>query len=257
MDYPMEKEIEELEDWCKTTWGVSFRDPTLLIASGTKQIRKNFDFNSFTPKLKCHLAEKLILESCSHLGQLISSGDDHWFIYNFAQELKWNAFNRETQPLKAALILLAHVDYGATSPDKRSDYDHICAGGGAMVAMYLLAHLESLFRSFGQYLNYDGSFKQQYLKTSGSGNDLPLELIQYASIQPRWKRIDRIEKAFKLFLYKNETPIGRRMQLLEKTLTISTRLERMRNPVMHGELEDPSSEAMFYGLLTAFFYYEC
>jgi hypothetical protein len=240
--------IEKFENWCKESWGTETRDEKKLFAGNTKQIRDNIDFSTTTNEVKLRIAEKLILESCSHVGSYASSGDDVWYIYNFAKELFNNyiGFNdRRTEPLKAALYLLSHIDYGRTSPDKRSDFDHICAGGGAMVAMYLMAHSEYLFRVQGRYLNENGSTRVK----------LPKQLINKASIRTSQKRINNIDQAFTIYLYRNQTILGKRLIMLDKKIGITVRLKRIRNPVMHGELADASSEAMFFGLMTAMFYY--
>jgi len=240
--------IEKFENWCKESWGTETRDVKKLFARNTKQIRDNINFSTTTNDVKLRIAEKLILESCSHVGSYPSSGDDVWYIYNFAQELFNNYVgfdDRSTEPLKAALYLLSHIDYGRTSPDKRSDFDYICAGGGAMVAMYLMAHLEYLFRVKGRYLNENGSIKVK----------LPKQLIEKASIRKEQKRINNIDQAFAIYLFRNRTILGKRLIILDKNIGITGRLKRIRNPVMHGELADASSEAMFFGLMTALFYY--
>lgn len=252
-------DLEEFENWCKASWGSKIRDFKKLMASDTKQIRKNMDFDIITEQVKLRMAEKLILESCSNIGSYCSSGDDNWYIHNFTKELFGNHVGfdgRSTESLKATLFLLAHIDYGYTSPDRRSDFDHICAGGGAMVAMYLMAHLEYLVRVNGRYLNENGSIKRKYLiKVSGNGNKLPNELRIKASIRPDQKRINNIDQAFIMYIYRNRTFLGKRLIMLDKKIGIANRLKKIRNPVMHGELADPSSEAMFFGLITAMFYY--
>jgi len=240
--------LEEFEDWCKASWDSEIRNFEKLMASGTKQIRNNIDFGVISQQVKLRMAEKLILESCSRIGAYASTGDDRWYIYNFTQELFGNHVGfdgRSTKPLKAALILLAHIDYGYISPDKRGDFEHICAGGGAMVAMYLMAHLEYLFRVNGRYLNENGSIKKT----------IPNQIRVKASIRKDPTRINNIDQAFILYLYRNRTFLGKRLIMLDERIGIAKRFKRIRNPVMHGELPDPSSEAMFFGLMTAMFYY--
>jgi len=241
-------DLEEFENWCKDSWGSKIRNVKKLMMGNTKQIRNNIDFDIVTQQVKLRMAEKLILESCSHIGAYASSGDDIWYIHNFTKELFGNCAGfdgRSTEPLKAALYLLAHIDYGRISPDKRSDFDHICAGGGAMVAMYLMAHLEYLFRVNGRYLKENGSLKIS----------LPNQLRTKASIRRNQTRINNIDQAFILYLYRNRTFLGKQLTMLDKRIGIASRLKEIRHPVMHGELADPSSEAMFFGLMNAMFYY--
>lgn len=250
--------LEEFEKWCLVSWGSEVRGIKQLIGRGTKQIRNNIDFNNITQEVKLRMAEKLILESCSHIGSYASSGDDRWYIKNFTEELfgNYEGFDgRSTEPLKAALILLTYIDYGSTSPDKRGDFEHICTGGGAMVAMYLMAHSEHLFRINGRYLNDNGSIKKNYLKPGGKINKIPNQLRRKASVKQNYTRINKIDQAFIMYLYRNRSTLAKRLISLDKNIAIVRRLKRIRNPVMHGELADPSSEAMFFGLMTAMFYY--
>ena len=108
-----------------------------------------------------------------------------------------------------------------------------------------MAHLEYLFRVKGRYLNENGSIKVK----------LPKQLIEKASIRKEQKRINNIDQAFAIYLFRNRTILGKRLIILDKNIGITGRLKRIRNPVMHGELADASSEAMFFGLMTALFYY--
>lgn len=119
-----------------------------------------------------------------------------------------------------------------------------------MTAMYLVAVLEFLCRVRGRYLGKDGVVKRA----------IPKQLHKKAGLrhnQQLHKKgpVNRIHQAFTLYLYRNSTPLGKRLRKLEKLLTITRRLEKIRNPVMHGELPDPSVEADFFALLIAMFYY--
>lgn len=115
-----------------------------------------------------------------------------------------------------------------------------------MAAMYLLAQLEFLCRVKGRYLNEDGTIKLT----------IPVKLGEKAKLKTNQKRVNRIEQAFCLYVYRNKTLAGKRLRMLDKKLSIAERLRKIRHPVMHGELPDPSVEAKFLGLLIAMLYYE-
>lgn len=250
----MDNEILEFERWCKESWGKPMRDNKLFFASGTPQIRQYADFENMDNSLKMHIAEKLIFESCSRVGAFVHSGDLPWYIYHFAKSLKGDVVGssgRVTLPLRAALLLIAYSsNAGFISPPNRSDFDHICADGTALSAMYLMARLENLFRIKSQYLNEDGTLKKS----------IPKQLRQILRrhgvnrIGNNW-RCSRINQAFMIFLYRNRTILGKQLRIMNKKLCIADRLDKIRNPAMHGELEDPSSEAKFLSLLIAMFYY--
>ncbi len=204
-------------------------------------------------------AERLITKYCNTAGRYIETGDIAEYIYYFANNMEGNIdgfSGRVHQPLKAALLLIVHEQFSSELPSDRNDYDQILAGGTALSAMYLMARLENLFRIKSQYLNEDGTLK----------NGIPMQLRQILkreykkeynkdiNIGNKW-RCSRINQAFNIFLYRNRTLLGKRLKIMDKKLRIADRLDYIRNPAMHGELDDPGVEARFLGLLVAMFYY--
>lgn len=180
----------------------------------------------------------------------------HRYILNFTKDLKQNRnvdgfSGRVTQPLLAALLLIVHGQFSSALPSDRSDCDHIRAGGAALSAMYLMARLENLFRTRGRYLNEDGTLKR---RIPNQLSQILLNRCGVKGIGRNW-RCKRINQAFHIFLYRNRTLLGKRLKIIDKKLKIADRLDYIRNPVMHGELKDSSSEARFLALLTAMFYY--
>jgi hypothetical protein len=244
----MNDEVVVFDNWCQSTWGATTRSPSQLLASGTPQIRDHVDFENVSHYLKAHIAEKLILESCSRIGSFAESGDVTWYICKFGREVQDGGIGftgRRIQPLKAALLLTAHSQFSSALSVHASDFDHILAGGQAMAAMYLLTQLEFGCRVKGRYLNEDGTIKRT----------IPASLGRKAKLRTSHKRVNRIEQAFCLYLYRNTTLAGKRLRTLDKKVGIANRLGKIRHPVMHGELPDPSVEAKFLGLLIAMLYY--
>lgn len=251
----VDSEIIEFEKWCKESWGESMRDNKLFFASNTPQIRQYADFENMKESLKMHIAEKLIFESCSRVGAVTHSGDLPWYIYHFAGSIKGDVVSfsgRMNLPLKAALLIIAYSsNAGYKSPPDRSDFDNICADGTALSAMYLMARLENLFRIRSRYLNEDGTLKKTIPK------QLRQQLLKKYGVRRignNWK-CNRINQSFIIFLYRNRTILGKRLRIMDGKLQIANRLDRIRNPAMHGELGDPGVEAGFLGLLIAIFYY--
>ena len=244
----MNTEMAEFDSWCHASWGSTVRDHRELLAHDTPQIQDNFDFDKISPPLKVLIAEKLIIESCSRIGACQESGDVTWYICNFAREMQddGDGFTwRRIQPLKAALLLLTASQFSHTLPRSANDTDQILAGGAALSATYLLAQIEFLCRRKGRYLKDDWTIRC----------GIPPQLLKKAGLSANPKRINQIHQAFCLYLYRNRTLAGRRLQILDKKLGIVARLKKIRHPVMHGELPDPAAEAKFLGLLIAMFYY--
>ncbi|MFC2032226.1 hypothetical protein ACFLUS_02495 [Chloroflexota bacterium] len=242
------KEISDFERWCQASWGTTVRNYKEIIRTDIPVIRDCFDFDKISSPLKAHIAEKLILESCKRIGSFYESGDVTWYIRSFGRELRGDDVDfagRRIQPLKAALLLIAHSQFSSALPLDREDFHHILAGGGAMSAMYLLAQLEFLYRKKGRYLKEDGTIKYT----------IPEQLCKKAELKANSKRVNRIEQAFILYLYRNTTSVGQRFRTLEKKLCITERFKNIRNHVMHGELPDPFVEGRFFGLLIAMLYY--
>lgn len=252
----MDNEIIEFEKWCKKSWGKPMRDYKLLFAPNIPQIRQYKDFTDLGNPLKMRIAEKLIFESCSRIGAVMHSGDLPWYIYHFAGSIKDDVVGFSGSgmnlPLKAALLIIAYSSYAISkSPPDRSDFDNICADGTALSAMYLMARLENLFRIRSRYLNEDGTLKKTIPKQLGQ------QLLKKCGVRrigKNWK-CNRINQSFIIFLYRNRTILRKRLRVMDEKLQIANRLDRIRNPAMHGELEDPGVEAGFLGLLIAMFYY--
>jgi hypothetical protein len=249
----MNTEISEFDSWCHASWGSAVRSHKKLFAHGTPQIRDNFDFDKISPSLKVVIAEKLIIESCSRIGAFQESGDVTWYICSFAREIQDDGdgfTGRRIQPLKAALLLLAASQFSHSLPRSANDTDQILAGGAAVSATYLLAQIEFLCRRNGRYLKDDGTIRRA----------IPLQVRKKAGLttnaRPNTRdRVSQVHQAFCLYLYRNRTLAGRRLQILDRKLRIVARLRRIRHPVMHGESPDPAAEARFLGLLIAMFYY--
>ncbi|MFH0914081.1 MAG: hypothetical protein V1849_02180 [Chloroflexota bacterium] len=126
----MNKEILDFDNWCQVSWGTIVRSHQELFACGIPQIRNHVDFEKTSLPLKAHIAEKLILESCSRIGSFCESGDVTWYICNFGRELQDDGTvftGRRIQPLKSALLLLAHLKFSGALPLKSNNFDHILA----------------------------------------------------------------------------------------------------------------------------------
>jgi hypothetical protein len=244
----LNKEISDFDNWCQSSWGSTIRGPKELFDPDIPQIRDYIDFHNIPPVLKEYIAEKLIIESCRHIGAFQESGDVIWYLLRFAREFRQNNpcfTGRRVQPLKAALLLTARSQFSSAIPIDRNDLDHILAGGAALSAMYLLAQLEFISRSKGRYLDDNGIPLRC----------IPKLLCKKANLNPKPNRVNQIHQAFILYLYRNGTFVGKRLRILDKKLCIAERLRKIRHPVMHGELPDPSVEATFLALLIAIFYY--
>ena len=169
-------------------------------------------------------------------------------IYNFAKEFKglYRGFDgRRVKPLRAALLLVSHWEFTLIAPSDNKDWDAIKTGGATLGAMYLVALLEFLCRVTGRYLDYSGKIIRE----------LPKQLREKTAISPDQKRVNRIDQAFAIYLYRNQAHLGKRLRTLDHRLQITRRLQNIRNPLMHGEAEDASTEPYFLALLVAMFYY--
>ena len=250
----MNSEVTGFDSWCNRSWGAPTRNTRQLLARNTPRIQDNFDFKNLSPSVKFRIVETLILESCSHYGSFSESGDVSWFIWNFGRELDEDGTNiegRSILPTKAALLLTAHSTFPGASSPNCDDLDYILGGGGAIAATYFLTRVEYLCRVKGRYLDSGGRIKKQ----------IPTCYRNKWQLRANQSRINRIEQAFILYLYRNKTLAGTRLRILDnkfrsmKKLRIAERLARLRNPVMHGELGDPAVESRFLALLIAMFWY--
>jgi len=247
----MQADISKFQRWCIAAWGTERRVFGLPLAPpGMRRIQDSFKFDQISPALKVHIADHLIRESCSHVGSFAETGDVSWYICNFGlgiQGTEDGFGGRRRQPLKAALFLTALESFSSAVPTDSDPLIHIKAGGGAMAAMYLLAQLEFHLRRTSRYLKPDGNVQKK----------LPPQLTRQISRKPSdQRRINNVDQALTIFLYRNRTPLAKSLGTLERDLRLTQRLRMIRHPTMHGELADPGSEARFLALIIAMFHYD-
>ena len=243
-------QIAQFDRWCLSEWGSPTREFRQLVSRDFDRIQDVWDFSEMTPSLKTHIAERLIRESTSQIGTFSENGDVSWFIHNFGDDLRGGVRgfdDRRYQPFKAALLLVAAIEFSSILPTDRSDWDHIKAGGGAMAVTYLLSQLEFLFRLHSRYLETNGLICK----------DVPEQLRRKTDLRHYHKgwRVSQIHQAVVMYLYRNQHNLAVNLRRLNGDIGLVERLAYLRNPVMHGEMEDPGIEAKFLALLCAMFYY--
>ena len=200
------------------------------------------------PAVQSRIAEVLILESTSHMGSFIDSGDVAWCLHHFGRKLRGGigGFDgRRFQPFKSAVFLVANSRFSSMSPRDLDDENQILAGGAAVATPYLFAQLEHLFRLNSRYLSVDGTVVRQP----------PRQLVNKAKLRAHQARVSQIKQAFVMYKYRNTSNLGRRLRRLDEKLRITARLSLLRNPAMHGELADAGFESKFLALMCAMFYY--
>ena len=250
---PDTDEIENFDQRCIDAWGAPLRSHKQVLAHGIPRIKDFVQFDQTSNVLKIHIAEKLLLESSPHVGSVTASVDVQWYLRNVAHDLQHDVgmvdYER-VQPLKSALLLtvIAPPLLFMKCPEDDLDLYLILNGGAAPAALYLLSQLEYLFRVKGQYLDKEGQAIRK----------IPPQLCRKAGLSMNQTRISQIKQAFLIYLYRNPTPLAKRLGKLERRLKLSKRLARIRNPAMHGPLPDIAVEGRFYGFLISMFYYaEC
>jgi hypothetical protein len=109
--------------------------------------------------------------------------------------------------------------------------------------------LEYLFRAKSRYLNTSG----QIVKS------IPAQLREKLGGKPRdWRkgrRINQIDQAWTLYLYRNSSWLAKRLRRLERLISLSARLAQVRHPAVHGLFGDSAFECKIYALLVAMYYY--
>ncbi|MCK4625465.1 MAG: hypothetical protein KAV00_09170 [Phycisphaerae bacterium] len=239
-------DIEAFENSCLKNWEVLIRSRKMLLNSDVPRIQDFCRFDKSKWSLKTHIAEKIIRESKSS-ASLVDSGDVAWFLDNFALEIhNQGAFdNRRTQAIRSSVLLLTRRMWFSINLERSDILGLILQGGQAPATNYLLSQLEYLFRIKSRYLNANGTINRH----------LPTQLLRMFSRKYKvGHRVNRITDAFKLYLYRNGTCLGRRLNRLEKGLSMSNRLA-IRHPALHGFHADISVEGYLYALIIAMFYY--
>jgi len=237
-------EINDFEAWCKSEWGGPTRSTRQIFDPKVPLISDYIDFDAASDNLKLYIGEKLILESTPRVGSVAASVDVQHYLRDVALEFEGDSEvfeGRRINPIKSALLLSV---IGAPFPIDPNDVNHLILHGGASpAAQYLLSQLEYLFRIKSRYLDAGGTIV----------HSLPTQLRDKVDV--RGTRVNQIDRAFEIYLYRNTTVLGRRLRELERKISVSGRLKLIRNPAMHGFLGDISVEGRFYGLILSMFYY--
>lgn len=245
------RKIDEFEQKCFEAWGKSERDVGQLFDISNPKIKDivDDDFQRLSCHLKLHIALKIINESLYNAGTIVDSGDLNWYIRNFAEDIKWscNSFDyRRSIPLKSALFLLIS-NTSQSEFSKRSHIDHILAGGIMPATLYLVSQLEYLLRKNSRYLDTDGKVIKEIPP------QLQKKTIPKYQVGTR-KRVNRINDAFVMYTYRNQSLTARTLKHLDSKLLISKRLDKSRNRIMHGELT-VTAEGYLCALIISMFYY--
>lgn len=238
----------ELKIECKKRWGVEERRQKHIFDRKLPLLLDFWDFQNASDDMKAFVAYKLIIECTPVVGAFWDNGDMLGYIYKFSHDIAWSRGSiddRRVQVIRSALLNITyqHNDNSKFSPDVG-----IALSGGASLAVpNLMATIEFLLRTRSRYLDSEGKLTRI----------LPRQLqmkVNLSTNRPGY-RVNQLQKAFYIFVYRNTREPAPMLRDLERKLKIGERLNRIRNPTMHGMLPDPVSEAPFYALLLAIFYY--
>ena len=189
------------------------------------------------------------------VGTFRECGDVSWYLLEFARDFGGIAGHdlepfsgRRVTPLKAALLLTALAPPVASMlTTNDDDCSEIQKGGGAVAALFLLAQLEFFFRCRSAYLDPQGVPLKRHV--------LPGQLLHQLNRSSQPQRINQVHQTFRIYLYRNKSYLARFLRALNPRVAIYDRLERVRNPLMHGPSGDVSSEAKLYAIILAMCYY--
>ena len=193
-----------------------------------------------------------ITRCCSRIGAFSGSTDVHMFLKQVASEMRTSepsmVFpNRYVEHVAFAIDMVASNPF--TSPP------------AAVASVYLVTRFEYYFRVLSGKLNNDGTWISLKAQTAAQValRDFRLKKLRVSSVALAYK-IMKIDQSRMLahhcalmdnILYSTPTiVIGD-----NKICDIGDRIEFGRNHAGHGYWGDISSEAIFYGLMTAIVFY--
>jgi hypothetical protein len=200
-------------------------------------------------KDKAQQAADFIVSHCPHVGAFHGSGEPYGFLQETAQQM------REAQPTSVfPARYIEHVAYAVDLVGRNM----FTTPPAAVASVYLATRFEFYFRLLSGNLNGDGTWisepaRQVALTTLGgkrlknkvgiSSVSLAYEVMRLGTskVLPYCALLDRT-------LYPSPIKGGRIKH-------VGDRIEFGRNAVGHGHWGDMSSEAVFYGLITAIVFY--
>lgn len=194
-----------------------------------------------------------ITSRCRRVGAFFGSTEAHFYLKDTAEEMA-SARPSPVFPDRYLEHVAYAVDLAATHP--------FLTPPAALASVYLATRFEYYFRILSGKLNGDGTW------TSPDGQE-----AAFAAINDRRIRRDRISSvalAYRIMMLDETQPIVKHCQELDNTLyatpatvtgprtvrNIGDRIEFGRHATGHGHWGDMSSEAVFYGLMTALVFYD-
>ncbi len=221
------------------------RDAPVPLMGQNVSVFRRVTFAELDDCARCQLAKFFIIRNCPGIGAFAGNFDAPHFIACTAEDVatwpmgKGHA-NRRLDSIAYALDLASAMSFA--SPQ------------GALSAVYLLHHLEFFFRALSGMLHPNGSFIDAAAMA---------KVKQQLSSKNVTSRISDIAVAYKIMLLNSVCyaaqvyreidaaipPVAMPDGKLQKT--IGDRVTYFRHTVSHGEFGDPSSEGLYYSLLTA------
>ncbi|MCQ3930811.1 MAG: hypothetical protein DPW16_10165 [Chloroflexi bacterium] len=196
---------------------------------------------------KTQEAIRFIVSYCPH----ISSFDNYNDVGNVFAFLKQVALDIDESP-ETPVFQGRTKEHVAYAVDTVACWDFL-SSPSVMAASYLVTRFEFYFRVLSGVLNEDGTW---------IGGRPPLSISSV--IQVRKGRVSNVDISYKIMKLNTSTKVTTAFNQLDISLSpywspkikdIGERIARMRLPTAHGALGDPSSEAIFYGLVTAIVFY--
>lgn len=198
-------------------------------------------------------AIKYIEDCCSCVGTFHGPSSVNKFLSEIASDMAaskpTNVFpGRYLEHVAYAVKMAAALEGFTTSP-------------AAIASLYLVTRFEYYFRILSGKLNGDGSW------ISSSDQNAVHSIISDRRLKS--KRISSVSLAYKIMLTNNSLNLTKICSQLDKSLyketikvtggmevsDIGSRIEFGRHVTTHGHWGDMSSEAIFYGLMTAIVFY--
>ncbi len=194
----------------------------------------------------CDQAVQYIIDCCPDIGALWCLDDDPWpFLKTVSTDIEQSQPTRlfpERYKEHVAYAIDMVASHGFTTPP------------AAVASVYLATRFEYYFRVLSGRLNEDGTWISDKVWSDTLG------MVPRAKEFKR--RVNSVSLAYDIMMLNTAIPVAQRCGQLDSVLhgrrgvrNVGHRIEFARNHAGHGHWGDISSEAVFYGLLTAVMFY--
>ena len=188
-----------------------------------------------------------IINCCPHIGSFFGTGDVYRFLKRVASEMN-DSQNTEIFPSRYKEHVVYAINMIASN--------EVMSSPSVIASEYLVNRFEFYFRILSGKLNGDGTWVTPQARDEAK-NILNIPMSKCVSNVATTYKILKLNQSCSIYSYcvELDRSLYPSRGVSSSIKDIGDRIRWSRNRASHGQWGDISSEGIFYGLLTALFFY--